>query len=234
VKNIIVPVHVAIIMDGNRRWAKKKGLQSVLGHSKGKEALHNAISSAIKHNIKYLTCYAFSSENWDRSKEEIEYLKNLLLDYLVVEKGNFIDNQISLKVIGDYKKFGNEIANKIEEIINLTKDFDKLNLIIALNYGSREEIVHAINNIIKDMKNNVIIDSKIDEYIINKYLYTVDIPEPDLIIRTGGDKRLSNFLLWQSIYSELIFLDVMWPDFNEIDFNNAILEYSGRERRKGK
>ena len=225
------PNHVAIIMDGNRRWAKSNGLQSFKGHAKGKQALQYAIEYCIQNSISYLTCYAFSSENWKRTKEELDYLKDLLLNYLIEAKDKFISNEISLEVIGNYQEFGKEIATKIDDLKESSKNCKKLKLVIALNYGSRQEILNALNNIIKDVKNS---DTIIDEQIFNSYLYTANIPEPDLIIRTGGEKRLSNFLLWQSIYSELIFLDVLWPDFKTEDFHKAILEYHTRERRNGK
>jgi undecaprenyl diphosphate synthase len=222
------PQHIAIIMDGNRRWATSTGNSSVDGYLQGVEAIKLAVKGAIKNNVSFITFYAFSTENWQRDPSEIDYLKTLLDWYLDNNISYFMDNEIKFLAIGDYSKFGDEIYNKIEDLKERTKNFDKITLIIALNYGGRQEIVYAVNKIIESGIN------KISETEFSSFLYTKDIPDPDIVIRTGGEKRISNFLIWQCNYSELIFMDKMWPEFKEDDIEIAIQEYLSRNIRKGK
>ncbi len=221
-------------MDGNRRWSKINNLDFFEGHKKGSENIKLLLKLAIEHDIKYLSVYAFSSENWSRTAEEVNFLKDLILFYLANERDYFIKNKIKLLVIGEYVKFGDEVFKKIKQLEEDTANFDNIIFIVAINYGARFEIVKAINNIIKDVKNNKITEEYISEELFSNYLYTKNIPDPDLLIRTGGEKRLSNFLLWQLSYSEMVFEDIMWPDFNENCFKNALNTFYSRERRIGK
>ncbi len=224
--------HVAIIMDGNRRWAKSKAFNIFLGYDRGIDSLRVAIDCAIDFSIKYLTVYAFSKENFNREESEVSYLKNLLSSYLDNEHDFFIQRQIKVKVIGDYSVFGESISNKIKHLELQTAHFNKLQFNIALNYSSHQEIIMAVNNMFESYKsdNSLIVNKE----LFQNNLYTVNIPDPDLLIRTGGEKRLSNFMLWQLSYTELVFLDVLWPDFTKEHFSNAIDEYYSRERRLGK
>lgn len=226
--------HLSVIMDGNRRWAKLNNLDFFEGHKKGSENIRLLLELAIKNDIKYLSAYAFSSENWGRTEEEVSYLKSLIIYYLDNERDYFIKNKIKLLVIGEYKEFGEDVSKKIKDLEIETQNFDRITFIVALNYGSRSEITRAVNNIILDVKSNKISQDFIDEVLFSNYLYTKNIPEPDLLIRTGGEKRLSNFLLWQLSYTELFFEDTMWPDFNEDCLNKAIQTFYSRERRIGK
>ncbi|MCL2566785.1 MAG: polyprenyl diphosphate synthase [Alphaproteobacteria bacterium] len=226
--------HLSVIMDGNRRWAKLNNLDFFEGHKKGSDNIELLLNLAMKNEIKYLSIYAFSSENWLRSSQEISYLKDLIIYYLNKQEDYFINNQIKVLVIGDYSAFGAKISSKIESLINKTQSFNKLTFIIALNYGARAEIIRAVESLLLDCKNQKLPLSALDENLFSKYLYTKDIPDPDLLIRTGGEKRLSNFLLWQLSYAELFFEDTMWPDFNEDCFNNAMNAFYLRERRVGK
>ncbi len=226
--------HLAIIMDGNRRWAKLNNLDLFEGHKKGCENIRLLLELAIKNNIKYLSAYAFSSENWGRTDEEISYLKTLIVYYLEKEREYFIKNKIKLVVIGNYQEFGVEISQSIKNLETETQNFDSLVFVIALNYGSKLEILRAVNNIVADVKNNNLVQNLINEDLFSSYLYTKNIPDPDLLIRTGGEKRLSNFLLWQLSYAELFFEEAMWPEFNEDCLNKAIETFYLRERRIGK
>lgn len=224
--------HVAIIMDGNRRWAKSKAFNVFLGYDRGIDSLRLAIDGAIDFSIKYLTVYAFSKENFNREESEVSYLKNLLSSYLDNEHDFFIQRQIKVKVIGDYSVFGESISKKISKLELDTAHFNKLQFNVALNYSSHQEILRAVNNIIANHKaDNTLL---VNQELFEKNLYTADIPNPELLIRTGGEKRLSNFMLWQLSYTELVFLDVLWPDFTKEHFGKAIEEYSSRERRLGK
>lgn len=219
-------------MDGNRRWAKKLGLSIFEGYEQGIKALQKAMESALACNIKYLSCYGFSSENWNRPKEEIEILKQLILEYLNTQQHILIDNEIRLLVIGEYQEFGSDIVTKIQDLEKRTAKFTKLVLTIALGYGSRNEITQAVNRIIKDSKANKI-PSIINSEIFANYLFTKDIPNPDCVVRTGKEYRLSNFLLWQVSYAELIFLDIMWPEFTKETLEEIIATYNSRTRRLG-
>jgi undecaprenyl diphosphate synthase len=221
-----LPTHIAIIMDGNGRWAKKRGLPRNMGHRKGSETLMKAIKYANQKGIKYLTVYAFSSENWNRPQSEVDYLMKLPFEFLNKFDKNFGKENIKIKVIGRRDKLSMELINKIKEIETKTINNTGLTFIIALNYGSQDELIDAINEI---SKQNITVTKE----SFNNYLYTKDIPDVDLMIRTSGEYRLSNFLLWQLAYSELYFTDILWPDFNQKCFDEALVNYSKRERRFG-
>ena len=227
---LITPQHVAIIMDGNNRWTKKHKLKGFVGHEKGIDSIQNAVDTAKLFNIKYLTLFSFSSENWSRPKKEVNFLMKLLRKYLSEKINKLIKDNISIKMIGDKKKLPKDIVKKIDEYEKMTSKNKGLNLIFALNYGSRNEILHSLKMIINKFKKKKFL---INEEIISSNLFTSKIPDPDLLIRTSGEKRLSNFLLWQLAYTELVFLDVLWPDFKKKHFVDALNQYSKRKRRYG-
>tara|TARA_Y100000590_G_scaffold444613_1_gene575585 strand:+ start:367 stop:1071 length:705 start_codon:yes stop_codon:yes gene_type:complete len=227
---LITPQHVAIIMDGNNRWTKKHKLKGFVGHEKGIDSIQNAVDTAKLFNIKYLTLFSFSSENWSRPKKEVNFLMKLLRKYLSEKINKLIKDNISIKMIGDKKKLPKDIVKKIDEYEKMTSKNKGLNLIFALNYGSRNEILHSLKMIINKFKKKKFL---INEEIISSNLFTSKIPDPDLLIRTSGEKRLSNFLLWQLAYTELVFLDVLWPDFKKKHFVAALNQYSKRLRRYG-
>ena len=226
--------HVAIIMDGNRRWAKKRMLPSAAGHKKGVEALRATLKACAKFGIKYLTVYAFSTENWKRDKEEVEFLMSLLAKTIVNEVPEFIENDIKLTFIGDRKSLSKEIVDVLEFGEKQTSHCKTLNLQIAFNYGSRMELTNAVKELCAKVKNGEISIDEITEDVISQNLYTSNIPDPDLLIRTGGEKRISNYLLWQSAYSEIYVTDIFWPEFDENALADAILEFNSRQRRFGK
>jgi undecaprenyl diphosphate synthase len=228
-----VPKHVAIIMDGNGRWAKARGLERSEGHRFGAETVKTIVKAAAKAGVKYLTLYAFSTENWKRPKEEIDAIMDLLVFMLERETEDLMKNGVRLLCIGDIKGLSEKAQQSLNKSIRETSKNDRLTLVIALNYGARNEILNAVINISKDIANKHISHEQIDESLFEKYLYTADIPDPDLLIRTSGEQRISNFLLWQLAYTELYFTSVPWPDFSETDFNNAINTFSERERRFG-
>ncbi len=225
--NIIMPKHVAIIMDGNGRWAKKRGLPRSYGHKVGTENVRKIVKYCSKKNIEYLTVYAFSTENFKRPQDEVGTLMKLLVEYFNKETEELRQNGVRLNIIGDISAFSPVVQEAINNGIEKTKDCKDLVFSIALNYGSRSEIVRAIKKIKED---NV---EDINEETVSKYLDTFDMPDPDLIIRTSGEERLSNFLLYQAAYSEFYFTDCLWPDFNESEFDKALNEYSKRSRRFG-
>jgi undecaprenyl diphosphate synthase len=229
-RKLISPKHVAIIMDGNNRWTKKHKLKGFKGHEKGIEAIENAVDSAKLFNIKFLTLFSFSSENWSRPKKEVNFLMNLLRKYLSKKINKLMKDNISIQMIGDKKKLPKDIVKKINDYKELTYKNKGLNLIFALNYGSRDEISIAVKKMI-----NKFVKKKfhVNEKTISLNLFTKNIPDPDLLIRTSGEKRLSNFLLWQLAYTELVFLDVLWPDFKKKHFIEALNQYSRRIRRYG-
>ena len=229
-----IPNHVAVIMDGNGRWARKKGKPRIFGHKNGVKAVKETIEAAGKSGVKALTLFAFSTENWNRPKAEVKTLMSLLLSSLKSESKELIENNIKLQVIGNHENLPKSVLNGLEKVIEKTKNNDALTLTIALSYGSREEIVNAFKNISKKVVNKKISIEEIDENIINSHLYTFTLPDVDLMIRTSGEKRISNFLLWQIAYAELHFTNVLWPDFTKDDFYTAILDYQNRERRYGK
>lgn len=222
--------HIAIIMDGNRRWAKEKHLPSAVGHSKGVDALRSTMRLFDKFGIKYLTVYAFSTENWNRKKEEVEFLMGLLAKTLLNELDEMHSENVKIKFLGDISRLGKNLVDIIHNAENKTKDNTGVNLNIAFNYGSRDEITNAVKSIVKEGINL----EDITEDTITNHLYTKDIPDPDLLIRTGGEKRISNYLLWQLAYSEIYVTDSHWPDFNEEELAKAIFEFEHRNRRFGK
>lgn len=227
----IIPQHVAIIMDGNRRWAREHKLEIVKGHSRGTEILESLIEHASDKGIKYMTFWAFSTENWNRSKVEVAMLMEVFRKFLnspVVDR--LIQKGVKLQVLGAYTAFPQDIVQRIDKIIAASKQNTAITINIALNYGGRLELIRAVQQIIADNVN----PTDITEQTISHYLYTKDIPDPDLIIRTGGSFRLSGYLPWQSVYSELYFTDTYWPDFDMEEFNKALEEYAQRERRFGK
>ena len=229
-----LPKHVAIIMDGNGRWAKQKGMLRVFGHENGTKAVRVVVETAAKLGVENLTLYAFSTENWNRPKVEVDTLMNLLIKSLKKELPTLLKNKIKLQTIGATSMLPNNAQMELEEVIQKTKENQAMTLTLALSYGSREELVATIKNIANKVKNNIISLESIDESIINQHLYTHNLPDVDLLIRTSGEHRLSNFLLWQIAYAELYFVDVLWPDFSEKEFYKAIINYQNRERRFGK
>ena len=229
-----LPNHVAIIMDGNGRWAKKIGRKRAFGHENGTKSVRECIDQSMKLGIKNLTLFVFSTENWNRPKYEVKALMELLVYSLEKERVNLINNEIKLNVIGDLEALKDKPKSKLKSIILETKNNKKLNLNLAISYGSKQEIVNAIREVYNKVKNNIISSKNIDENIINEHLYTRNLPNVDLLIRTGGEKRVSNFLLWQIAYAEMYFTDVLWPDFKKEDFIEALDDYQKRERRFGK
>lgn len=225
--------HLAIIMDGNGRWAKARHLPRTAGHKEGAETARKAIKSCKELGIKYLTLYTFSSENWSRPADEVKDLMNLLKYYLGRELKDLHKNGIKLKVIGDISKLSKDIRDKIAEAEKLTYGNTAAQLNMALSYGSRQEITYTVKKIAEKIQQEKLKIDEINENIISDYLYTSEIPDPDLLIRTGGEHRLSNFLLWQSAYTELYFTDVLWPDFEEKELKEAIADFETRERRFG-
>lgn len=229
-----LPKHLAIIMDGNGRWAKQQGFLRTFGHENGTKSVKIIIETCAKLGIEYLTLYAFSSENWNRPKLEVETLMKLLINSLKKELTTLQKNNIRLNAIGNLNKLPESVQKELLDVIEKTKNNTRLTLTLALSYGSREEIVSAIKNISDKVKNNIISIDSIDDSIINEHLYTQNLPEVDLLIRTSGEHRISNFLLWQIAYAELYFTDVLWPDFKEQELYEAIISYQKRERRFGK
>jgi len=229
----IVPRHVAIIMDGNGRWAEQRGLPRVAGHRAGAEAVRRAMQAAVDNGVKVLTLYAFSSENWRRSDEEIADLTGLMRFYLERELGSLQKEGVRLKLIGDHSAFGKDLVERLERAVERTASNDRLTLVVALNYGSRAELVAAAAQLAKRAVAGEIAAEAIDENAIAQELQTRDLPQLDLLIRTSGEVRLSNFLLWQAAYAELLFLDVLWPDFGEAEFEAALSQFALRQRRFG-
>ena len=228
-----VPRHVAIIMDGNGRWARKRGLPRVAGHKAGAEAVRRAMQAAVDHGVEVLTLYAFSSENWRRSAEEISDLTGLMRFYLERELATLHKEGVRLKLIGDYSAFGPELVERLERAIAHTAQNDRLTLVVALNYGSRAEIAAAARTLAAKATDGKIEAEAIDEAAVAAQLQTHGLPELDLLIRTSGEERLSNFLLWQAAYAELMFVDTLWPDFGEDEFAQALERFAARERRFG-
>ena len=228
-----VPRHVAIIMDGNGRWAAKRGLPRVAGHKAGAEAVRRAMQAAVDHGVEVLTLYAFSSENWKRSNEEVADLTGLMRFYLEREFNRLMDEGVRLRLIGDYSAFGAELVQRLEAAVERTASNSRLTLVVALNYGSRAEIAAAARNLAARAAAGEIRPDDIDEDRIAAELQTHGLAELDLLIRTSGEVRLSNFLLWQAAYAELLFLETLWPDFDEATFTAALKDYAARERRFG-
>lgn len=228
-----IPQHIAIIMDGNRRWAKERGMIATEGHKAGAKILEKIVSYCNKIGIKYLTVYAFSTENWKRSKEEVSVLMNLLRVYLVKLAKTANENNSKINIIGDMEAFDADIRKSMIKTIDSTKNNTGLTLNIALNYGGRAELLRAMKLIAKDVKSGNLNENDIDEELIENNLYTANQPDPDLLIRTSGEERISNFLLWQIAYTEMYFIKKYWPDFSEEDLMDALNEYKNRNRRFG-
>ena len=229
-----IPKHVAIIMDGNGRWAKSKGMSRVFGHKNALTAVRQSVEAASKIGVKALTLYAFSTENWNRPKLEVDALMSLLIHSLKNELETFQKNGVCVNAIGGIENLPIKAQKVLKGVISDTQNNTRIILTLALSYGSREEIVNTIKNISKKVVNNELLIKEIDENTINNHLYTFNLPDVDLMIRTSGEQRISNFLLWQMAYAELYFTDILWPDFREEHFYDAIIEYQNRERRFGK
>ncbi len=229
-----IPRHVAVIMDGNGRWAKKRGLPRSMGHKKGAETVRRVIENASEFGVEYLTLFGFSSENWNRPEQEIKDLMKLLRHYLRSETAEFHKKNARLSVIGDRGAFDTDIVDLIENAENLTKDNDGIHVIIALNYGGQQDIAQATQRIVQDsIATGKVPDIATIKDKIPQYLMTAGIPDPDLLIRTSGEQRISNFLLWQCSYTEMVFVPALWPDFSKNDFLLALNEYASRDRRYG-
>lgn len=229
-----LPEHVAVIMDGNRRWAKKHLMPVNYGHREGALRVKDLVRTCVDMGIKYLTIYTFSTENWGREKKEVDYLMGLLVEFIKKELNYLNENNVKVTLLGNIDDLPEDTKNEVKRSIELTKNNTKLTLNIALSYGSRTEITDAVKKVIADYENNKINIDEINEESFKRYLYTNDIPDPDLLIRTSGEIRLSNFLLYQLAYTELYFTDVMWPEFNKEEFLKAINSYQTRKRRYGK
>jgi undecaprenyl diphosphate synthase len=229
----LLPRHIAIIMDGNGRWAQARGLPRIAGHRRGAEAVRRTVSAAAEIGIPYLTLFGFSSENWKRPLDEVDDLMGLLRHYLRGEIAELHRNGVRLRVIGDLDRLAPDIVTMIANAETLTRDNSAINLTIALSYGGRAEIVSAVRAIAAKSASGRLSPDAIDEELISRHLFTADIPDPDLLIRTSGEMRISNFLLWQCAYAELMFTKALWPDFGRSDLEQAIADFGGRERRYG-
>lgn len=233
IQDMVIPEHVAIILDGNGRWAKKRGLPRSLGHKEGCVTLEKTVEDSARLGIKYLTVYGFSTENWKRSSDEVGALMQLFRYYMVRLLKVAKANNVRVSMIGDQQRFDRDIVEGINKLEQETKDNTGLTLVIAVNYGGRDEIVRATRNIMKDVKEGKVLPEEMDETMFQSYLDTAKIPDPDLLIRTSGELRLSNYLLWQLAYTELYVTDCYWPDFNIDEMKKAIVAYNSRERRFG-
>ena len=229
-----LPSHVAIIMDGNGRWARQRNLDRILGHQQGVNAVRNVIEAATELQIQFLTLYAFSTENWGRPNEEVSALMGIMIDSLNKETDTLLKNNISLRTIGDLGRLAGDVRERLFETIKLTSGCTGLNLVVAISYSSRWEITEAARRISSEVISGKLDPVAFDETDFEKYLTTYGIPDPELLIRTSGELRISNFLLWQLAYTELYFTDKLWPDFGKEDFYNAIIDFQKRERRFGK
>lgn len=228
-----IPQHVAIILDGNGRWAKAKGMPRNYGHAQGSKNVEKVCEEAWRMGIKYLTVYAFSTENWNRPQEEVNALMKLLRNYMKTCLKTAAKNDMKVRVIGDITKLDEDIQKRILELEEATKNNGGLNFQIAINYGSRDEITRAVRTLAEDVKEGKLMPKEVNEACIERYLDTHDIPDPDLLIRTSGEQRLSNYLLWQLAYTEFYFTDVPWPDFSKQELEKAIEQYNRRDRRYG-
>jgi undecaprenyl diphosphate synthase len=229
-----LPKHVAIIMDGNGRWAKKQSKIRIFGHKVGVKAVRDTVEGAAELGLKYLTLYAFSSENWNRPKKEIDALMELLVNTILDETKTLMDNNIRLEAIGNLEDLPKKCLQNLNTTIEKTSNNSHMTLVLALSYSSKKEVTQAIKNIVKKVENGDLKSDKINEDTIQNHLYTHNIPDPELLIRTSGEQRISNFLLWQIAYSELYFTDILWPDFRRENLYEAIVNYQKRERRFGK
>ncbi len=228
-----MPKHIAIIMDGNRRWAKQKGMPTSFGHKEGAKTLEKIVRYANKIGLEYITVYAFSTENWKRAEEEVKTLMTLFQNYLDDYSKRANSENIKVKIIGNTEELSQKMQKSIKDCMKRTESNTGITFNIALNYGGRDEIVKALSKIVEEVKNDKIKLEDIDEKLISNNLYTAGQPDPDLVIRTSGEIRLSGFLTWQSVYSELLFINKNWPDFTEEDLDNAIIEYQKRTRKFG-
>lgn len=228
-----LPCHVAIIMDGNGRWAKKKSLNRISGHIKGVDSVRVVVTACREIGIKYLTLYAFSRENWNRPKSEVEALMDLLFQYLVDELEEMLENDIRLNAIGELETLPPRVYDRLRQTMKKTRHCQGMTLTLALSYGGRAEIIQAVTSIISDLENKEITREQIDVDSFRSHLWTKDLPDPDLLIRTSGEYRISNFLLWQMAYTEIYVTETLWPDFGENELIEAILDYQSRERRFG-
>ena len=229
-----LPEHVAIIMDGNGRWANQRGKQRGMGHKKGASAVREIIEEAADNGIKYLTLFTFSTENWSRPEDEVRILMRLLLSSLKKEFNRLNNNNIKLKSIGDLEGLPHLVREELNYVVEKTKDNTGLTLTLALNYGAKEELTNAMRTIANKVKNSIISPEKVDQSMINEHLYSHYLPAVDLLIRTSGEERISNFLLWHIAYAELYFTTTLWPDFSKEDLKKALINYGKRERRFGK
>ena len=229
-----VPAHIAIIMDGNGRWAKARGLERAEGHKEGVVSVRKVVEAATKASVKYLTLYTFSTENWNRPDEEVTALMELMVYAVAKETEDLVKNGVRLQTIGDIERLPEKTRNALQDCIDKTGGGKNLTLVLALSYSSKWELTEAARRIAIDVKNGSLNENDINEKTIEEYLTTRDLPDPDLLIRTGGEQRISNFLLWQTAYSELHFTDAFWPDFREEELYKAIIDYQQRERRFGK
>ena len=229
-----IPKHLAIIMDGNGRWAESKGKNRIHGHSHGVKAVREVVEEAVQLKVEYLTLYAFSTENWSRPKEEIGVLMKLLVNTLRSEFEKLLQNRIKLNVIGNIGQLPEIVQNELEYVMKQTQNNNEMTLTLALSYGGREELANVLKQLVIKVKNNIISAENINQSIINEHLYTQNLPDVDLLIRTSGEKRISNFMLWQIAYAELYFSKVLWPDFTKDHLHEALVSYQKRERRFGK
>ena len=228
-----IPRHIAIIMDGNGRWANEKGQERLFGHSSGVKSVREAIKTAIELGVSYITLYAFSIENWNRPKQEVYGLMDLLISSIANEMDEFNENGVKLLTIGDINSLPENCMLSIKDAVSRTSENSKLTLILAVNYSSKWEITQAVRTITESVNNNELAITEITENLIQRHLSTNSIPDPELLIRTSGEYRISNFLLWQIAYTELYFTEILWPDFRRNDFIQAVIEYQNRERRFG-
>lgn len=229
-----LPVHIAVIMDGNGRWAEKHGKERIFGHQNGVTPVREVAEACAELGVKYLTLYTFSKENWNRPDKEVNALMQMLVATIANEEKTLMDNGIRFHTIGDRNGLADDVCKALDELADKTSDNSRMTLVLALNYSSRWEITEAVKAIASDVKDNIIGIGEINTDMINSYLTTKDIPDPDLLIRTSGELRLSNYLLWQIAYTELYFTDVLWPDFTKDDLYDAIIDYQKRSRRFGK
>ena len=232
--NKSIPAHIAVIMDGNGRWAKQHSLGRIAGHKKGVEAVRETVTACRELGVRYLTLYAFSSENWDRPAREVKSLMGLLEKFLKMELKTMLDRDIRLLAIGNCGTLPENVLKTLNEVISKTQGNSAMTLILALSYGGRDEILEAVRKIAREAAEGKIDPRDLNKEAFSDYLYTEGIPDPDLLIRTSGEHRISNFLLWQTAYTEFYFTDVLWPDFRKKDLIAAIRDYQGRERRFGK
>ncbi|MBK5720596.1 isoprenyl transferase [Dysgonomonas sp. Marseille-P4677] len=229
-----IPVHVAVIMDGNGRWAKQRDLDRTFGHKEGVSAVRRAIEAASKAEVRFLTLYTFSTENWKRPEAEVKALMSLMIQAVANETPELVKNNVRVKVIGDIDRLPSDTKGALDYCLSSTSVCTGTTVVLALSYSSKWELTNAMRNIAKDIDQKKIVSEDINEDLVNSYLLTKDIPDPDILIRTGGELRISNFLLWQIAYSELYFTDELWPDFNEDSLYKAIIDFQNRERRFGK